>query len=113
MSNVIEVNVDNFKSEIEESSMPVAVKFYTNTCMPCRMIAPTFEQASVDYDGKIKFAAINIDGNRKLFSEFSVNVVPTIIFVKDNDVISSLVGAINKERIDVEILKILQESDNI
>lgn len=95
----------NFESFVKESKLPVLVDFYNDGCIPCRRIAPLISKAEAEYDGRLKFARVNIGMNTELISEYSVEAAPTLIIFKDG-------GEINRHRgaADAETLKNFIES---
>ena len=52
------VNKDNFNTKVLESSLPVLVDFYSDYCMPCKMMAPIFEMTEKQYEGKLEYGDI-------------------------------------------------------
>jgi len=101
---VINLTMDNFEDEVENSSLPVLVDFWAAWCGPCRMIAPIIDQLAEEFDGKVKIAKLNVDENRDLAIRFKVMSIPTLLFFKDGEVVNQLVGA----RPKAELVKILQ-----
>lgn len=101
---VINLTVDNFEDEVENSSLPVLVDFWASWCGPCRMIAPIVDQLADEFDGKIKIAKLNVDENRELAIRFSVMSIPTLLLFKDGEVVNQLIGARPKG----ELVKLLQ-----
>jgi len=98
-SNVIELNDTNFDSAIQNSSMPVVVKFGASWCGPCRMMNPIFSQIADDYVGKVKVCEIDIDKNIETVSKFDIMSVPTIIVFFNGAVQERMIGARSKDEL--------------
>jgi thioredoxin len=81
-SYVVEVTSANYKTEVEQSSLPVIIDFSAPWCGPCRAFAPTFAAAARDYAGKVKFVHIDVDASPDLAAKFGVSRIPTIAFMK-------------------------------
>ena len=101
----LNINDNEFKKEVIESNIPVLVDFWAPWCGPCRMIAPTIEEISNEYEGKIKVVKINTDENPQTASEYQISAIPTLLFFKSGKVVKEIVGVVPKE----EIKKIIDE----
>ncbi len=85
---------DEFQKEVVHSDLPVLVDFYADWCGPCRTIAPTIEQLSKEYAGKVKFVKVNTDENQELASGFGIMSIPTVMFFSKGKVEDMVVGAV-------------------
>ena len=99
---IVDINNENFKSEVLESIGFVIVDFYGSWCMPCKMIAPILEKISTEKN--VKLAKIDIDEHEELVKEFNIMSVPTIKIFKDGKEIKSFVG-FTSETLIVDSLK--------
>ena len=61
MAHPIEVTDDTFDAEVINSDVPVLVDFWADWCAPCKMIAPIVDELANEYDGRIKFAKMDVD----------------------------------------------------
>jgi thioredoxin 1 len=100
MSAEIEVTVDNFKTEVLESDVPVLADFWAEWCVPCKMVAPVLEQIAGEQAGKLKIAKVNVDEQGELASQFGIISIPTLLLFKDGEVVNKQVGAGSKEMIE-------------
>ena len=100
MSAEIEVTVDNFKTEVLESDVPVLADFWAEWCVPCKMVAPVLEQIAGEQAGKLKIAKVNVDEQGELASQFGIISIPTLVLFKDGEVVNKQVGAGSKEMIE-------------
>jgi thioredoxin 1 len=90
---VTQVNGDDFETTVLGSDVPVFVDFYADWCGPCRMIAPTIEALSEEYEGKVKFVKINVDDNQDLAMKYDILSIPTSMLFEKGTVKDSLIGA--------------------
>jgi thioredoxin 1 len=99
MADVLEVNEQNFASEIEQSDKPAMVDFWAPWCGPCRMMHPVIEGLANDYSDKAVIARCNVDDNQALAQRFGVTAIPTIIVFKGGQQVGSMIGVTSAEDI--------------
>jgi thioredoxin 1 len=104
MSNLINVNKDNFEDEVVNSSTPVVVDFWAEWCGPCKALAPILDEIAGEVAGA-KVVKVNVDESGELAQQYGIRGIPTLIFFKDGEVKSTLVG--NQPK--AEILKNLND----
>lgn len=92
----LEFNESNFNTEVLKSDKPVLVDFWASWCGPCRMIAPTIEELSVELEGKVKVGKVNVDENQALAQQFQVMSIPTVLVFKNGQIVEQFVGALQK-----------------
>ena len=89
----IEVNKDNYDTEVLQSNLPVIVDFWGPQCRPCLALMPAVENLEQKYEGKIKIAKLNAAaGNRMLCAKLRVLGLPTFLFYKNGVEINRLTG---------------------
>jgi len=98
-----EVNSNNFKEEVLESTLPVLVDLWAPWCSPCRMLTPVVEQLAEDNEGKLKVCKLNTDENQDIASQYGIQGIPTLLFIKDGKEVDRLVGVSPKPIIQKKI----------
>ena len=93
----------NFQQEALESNIPVIVDFYADWCGPCKMMAPIIDELATQYEGKVKIGKVNTDENRAVASKYNIMSIPTILFIKDGQVVDTTVGALPKQALEQKI----------
>ena len=96
--SVIHINSDNFYDEVIKSEQEVLLDFWAPWCGPCRMVAPMLDEIARERPD-IKVGKINIDEEYELAKEFSVYSIPTLMVMKDGQILSQSVGARPKKQI--------------
>ena len=97
MANVLELNNDNFETEVIKSDVPVLVDFWAPWCGPCKMIGPIIEELAGDFAGKAKVGKVNVDNNQDLAAKFGIRGIPTVMLFKGGTSVNSFVGLKSKE----------------
>ena len=94
---MIEFTDANFQSEALESEMPVLVDFWAEWCQPCRALAPTIEELANDYAGRVKIGKVDVDANRETAMKYSIQSIPTVVLLKNGEVVNKFVGLQGKD----------------
>ena len=97
----------NFDAEVLQSPVPVLVDFWATWCAPCKAIAPTIDALAEDFAGKIKVGKVNVDENTATPAKYGVRGIPTILVVKEGQVVDQVVGAVPKSQLEALINKAL------
>ena len=96
--SALNINKNNFVEEVLNSEKPVLVDFWASWCGPCRMVIPVVEKIAEEYP-EYKVVKINVDEEQELASQFGVMSIPTLMIVKNGEVVNKSVGAKNKQQI--------------
>ena len=107
MSAPIHVNDAEFEEKVLQSGVPVVVDFWAPWCGPCRAVAPILDELSSEYDGQIIVAKVNTDENPKYAIQFGVQGIPTMLFIRDGELVDQMVGAAPKHIIKDKIDSVL------
>lgn len=75
------------------------VDFWATWCGPCKMLAPTIEELSEDYEGKAKVCKVDVDENADLAQRYGIYSIPSVFIFKDGEVKEKLIGFRTKSQI--------------
>lgn len=92
----IELTDANFDELVLQSGKPTLVDFWAEWCGPCRMIAPLVNELYEEYKDKAIIGKVDVDNNPGIASKFGIRNIPTILFIKDGQVVDKQVGAVPK-----------------
>ncbi len=107
MSSPVDVTEQTFDEEVLTSEKVVVVDFWAEWCGPCKMIAPIVEELAEEYEGKIKFAKIDVDSSPNIASKYGIRGIPNLTIFDKGEIVGQLIGvqpkASIKKRLDETI----------
>lgn len=92
-----EINSDKWEKEVSHSKLPVFVDFWAEWCGPCRMVSPIVDELSQEYENQISFVKINVDKNQDLAAKYNIFSIPTLMLLRNNQVVGQRAGASSKK----------------
>lgn len=104
MSKAMEINNDNFKSEVLENKEPVIVDFWASWCGPCQMMGPILDEYASSQN-LVKVTKVNVDDNPELASNYGIASIPTLLVFKNGEMVDKLVGVSPVEVLNEKLAK--------
>ena len=95
----VTITKENFAS-LKTGNLPLVVDFWATWCGPCRMVAPIIAELAKQYDGKIVVGKCDVEDNEELAAEFGIRNIPTILFIKNGEIVDKLIGAQSKAKFE-------------
>lgn len=95
-THVFDVDQDNFEAEVLQASLttPILIDFWATWCGPCKTLGPLLEKLATAFNGAFRLAKIDVDKNQQLAGMFGVRSIPTVILVKDGQIVDGFAGAL-------------------
>ena len=100
----------SFKADVLSEDQAVLVDFWAGHCTPCHQIAPTLEEISNDYEGRLTVAKVNIDDNPEMPDKYGIRSIPTLMIFQDGAVTAMRIGAGTKRELTAWIDETLRET---
>ena len=95
---VVKLTKDNFDTEIKQYKGIALIDFYADWCGPCRMVSPVVDEIAEENPQYI-VGKINVDEEQELASAFGVMSIPTLVVLKNGEVVNKSMGAKPKAQI--------------
>ncbi|WP_426702469.1 thioredoxin [Rhodanobacter sp. Col0626] len=96
LAPVFDVDQQTFEADVLEASLttPVLVDFWANWCEPCKTLGPMLEKLAAEYNGAFRLGKVDVDTQQELAGMFGVRSIPTVVLVKDGQVLDGFTGAL-------------------
>ena len=93
----------NFQETALDKDGLAVIDFWAEWCGPCRLVGPIIEELSHDYNGKALIGKVNVDVNPEISMKYGIRSIPTILFIKDGEVVDKHVGTATKQALTQKI----------
>ncbi len=101
--NADDLNFDNLLND----EKAIIVDFWSPTCAPCKLLEPILKNVASEYNEEVSIIRINVNECPKTSSKYMIRGLPTLLFIKDKNVNSQLIGAVNPAQIEQNLKKII------
>jgi thioredoxin 1 len=101
------INESNFNEIVTKSDKLVVLDFWAEWCGPCRAISPVIEDLAKEYEGKAVVGKIDVDSNAAITEKYGIRSIPTIIFIKNDEILHKTVGSVSKSTLVSKIEELL------
>lgn len=99
MGKALQVNSDNFVSEVLEFPGIVIVDFWGPGCAPCRALAPVLDAVAEANEGTAKVVKVDIAESDDVANHYGITTIPTILVFKNGDLVEQLMGVQSKAKL--------------
>jgi thioredoxin 1 len=103
----VELTDANFEELAVQSDKPVMVDFWAEWCGPCRMVGPIVDELASDYEGKVVVGKLDVDSNNEISAKYGIRNIPTILFLKNGEVVDKQLGVAPKAALAEKLDKLL------
>lgn len=94
--------------ELLKSEKPLVIDFWAEWCGPCRMVGPIVEELAAEYQDKVIIGKVDVDNNDEITSKYGIRNIPTILFIKNGEVVDKQVGAAQKAALVEKVENLLK-----
>lgn len=107
MAKPIAVSDRSFAEEVLKSDVPVLVDFWADWCGPCRIVSPIVEDIAGEFSGRLKVAKVDVDANPLVAGTYGIRSIPTLLFIRNGQVVDRVVGAAPKSILKARVEGVL------
>jgi thioredoxin 2 len=90
----ISVDASSFDRLMLNDERLIIADFWAPWCVPCRSMAPSFEEAARAFPLKAQFIKINTEEQQHLGGRFGIRSIPTVIAFRNNRIVDQFSGAL-------------------
>lgn len=94
----IKITDDNYSDILSQDKL-VVIDIWATWCGPCQRLAPIIAQVAEEYGDQAVIGKYNAENNEELLERFGVRNIPTVLFIKNGEVLNRLTGAVNAAKI--------------
>lgn len=98
----LNITNENYEAIVAESK-PLVIDFWAEWCGPCRTIAPIVEELAEEYADRVNIGKCDVDSSDDVVAVYRVRNIPTLVFIKDGQVVDKHVGAISRSDLVAKI----------
>ncbi len=88
---VKELHANEFNDAVAVADKLLVIDFWADWCGPCKMLAPVMDSISEEMSD-VTFYKVNVDNERALANHFSVSSIPTVVMIKNKQIVNQFVG---------------------
>ena len=102
----LQITEENY-DDVLNSDKPILLDFWAEWCGPCKLIGPIIDEVSQDFSDTAIVGKVNVDVSAELSSKYGIRNIPTLLFIKNGEVVDKHVGAASKKEISDKLNSLL------
>jgi thioredoxin 1 len=96
----VRANQDNFEELVLKSPVPVLVDFYSDSCIPCKMISPMLAELEEAHEGSLSVVKVNVGFETGLTEAWHVMAAPTLVLFQNGTEVGRISGKLKKQELE-------------
>lgn len=106
MGELISANDTNFDNHLNDQKA-IIVDFWSPTCAPCIQLEPGLKKIASAYHSRVKVLKVNVNDCPRTSSKYLVRGLPTLLFIKNGNVKTQMVGAVSSNMIEEKLQEVI------
>ena len=102
-----EITDENFETLVLNNAKPVVLDFWAKWCGPCKIVSASIKSMAEKYEGEVIIGKVDVDVNPVLTSKFGIRSMPTVLYMKNGEIVDKYVGATTKVVLEERLKAIL------
>ncbi|WP_405832028.1 MULTISPECIES: tetratricopeptide repeat protein [unclassified Streptomyces] len=110
---VIDVDEAGFERDVLQLSaeVPVVLDFWAEWCQPCKQLSPLLERLTVEANGRLVLAKVDVDANQMLMQQFQIQGIPAVFAVVAGQVLPLFQGVAPEQQIRETLAQLVQVAE--
>ncbi|MFB6805740.1 tetratricopeptide repeat protein [Streptomyces sp. NPDC056387] len=110
---VIDVDEAGFERDVLQLSaeVPVILDFWAEWCEPCKQLSPLLERLTVEANGRLLLAKVDVDSNQMLMQQFQIQGIPAVFAVVAGQVLPLFQGVAPEQEIRATLAQLVQVAE--
>ena len=93
--------------DVLQTDKLVLIDFWAEWCGPCKMIGPIIDEIGEEYQDEVVVGKVDVDNNDETTTRYGIRNIPTVLFIRNGEVVDKVVGAGAKSLFTEKIDKLL------
>ncbi len=112
-SHAFDIDQQTFEAEVLQASVetPILVDFWAPWCEPCKSLGPILEKLAAEFNGSFRLGKVDVDAQQELAAMFGIKSIPTVMLVKDGQVLDGFTGALPEGQVREFLTRHVQPLD--
>ena len=82
----------DFDEKVKRAEGLILIDFYSDSCIPCKQLAPVLGEIEEEYVGKVLIYKVNVGYEEKLVEKYQIMSSPTLILFKNGEILDRKSG---------------------
>lgn len=101
--------LSQLEKELADTASPILIDFWAPWCSPCQRMLPIFEAAADRYQGKVRFARVNVQASPQIAREFNIRLIPTLAVFYQGEVFDVRTGLTSEGRLRAMVRRVIRK----
>lgn len=98
-ADIFDATDADFQQKVIENDKVTVVDFWAPWCGPCKQLTPILEAVAAEFAGQVSVAKVNVDQNQSIAGQFGIQGLPTLVAIKNGEVVGRSVGFANRSQV--------------